>query len=278
MRMKNEYLQKTELYEIAQRRCIELQVVKEIIEKRYKKYPEGKIHTVKKKNIILYYLRKDKSDKSGMYISRKDDNKIRLYLQKKYDEDILKLLDKEISVLSNVLSKSKVISLKIQKLYSNYSEEIKKYINPIDMADEDYIQEWIDTPFERKEISEDIPIYVTNQGERVRSKSELNIANMLFKNNIPYRYECPLILKNGRIIYPDFTILNVAERKEVYWEHRGMMDDMEYSRHTVRRMKQYIQNDLIIGKDLIITEETQAQPLGTNEIEAVITRFFTHTL
>ena len=35
-----------------------------------------------------------------------------------------------------------------------------------------------------------------------------------------------------------------------------------------------MKDDIVLGKNLIITEETSANPLGTNEIEAVINNYF----
>lgn len=52
----------------------------------------------------------------------------------------------------------------------------------------------------------------------MRSKSEVIIADLLNKEGIPYRYEFPLYLKEFNTVYPDFTILNVRKRKEIYWE------------------------------------------------------------
>lgn len=138
------------------------------------------------------------------------------------------------------------------------------------ISDEDYIKKWLDVQYEGKKISEDIPVYKTNNGEFVRSKSELQIANMLKKMNCPYRYEAPFVLSDGRVVYPDFTILDVARRREVYWEHRGMMDDKQYARNSVDRIKLLIKSGLHIGADLFITEETSSSPLGTDEIEEVI--------
>ncbi len=60
--------------------------------------------------------------------------------------------------------------------------------------------------------------YRTEKGELVRSKSEMNIANALFRTEIPYKYECPLTLNDGRVIYPDFTVLDVYNRRLVCWE------------------------------------------------------------
>ena len=57
-----------------------------------------------------------------------------------------------------------------------------------------------------------------------------------------------------------------------------MMDDREYAKHTVRRMKEYQKNNLFLGENLIITEETATIPLGTDEIHAVISRYFEWTI
>ena len=166
-----------------------------------------------------------------------------------------------------------LISDHIQLIYSKAPNDVKKYITPIDMSDEDYIAMWLDEEYVRKEIGDSVPVYETNLKERVRSKSELTIANTLSKYGIPYKYECPLTLRNGYVIHPDFTVLNIKKRQQFYWEHRGMMDDPDYATSTVFRMKSYMNSGIILGKNLIITEETASNPLGTNEIEAVIENF-----
>ena len=163
---------------------------------------------------------------------------------------------------------------RIQQIYSSYPEEAKKYINPIAMSDEDYAKSWLAIPFNGKDLSEYMTCYETNRKEKVRSKSELNIANALAVKGIPYKYECPLLLKNGFTIYPDFTVLNVKERRVKYWEHRGMMDDKDYAKNAVSRIKTYVNNGYYLGIDLIITEETSSSPLGTDEIDAVIKKYF----
>ncbi len=110
--------------------------------------------------------------------------------------------------------------------------------------------------------------------EDEESKSDqsqnLNIANTLNKLKIPYKYECPLEVRKGLCFYPDFTVLNVRKRKVYYWEHRGMMDDREYAKHAVSRIKEYESNGIIIGKNLIISEETSSTPLGSNDIIRLI--------
>ncbi|SFH72967.1 hypothetical protein SAMN04487830_106120 [Pseudobutyrivibrio sp. OR37] len=62
----------------------------------------------------------------------------------------------------------------------------------------------------------------------VRSKSEKIIADALEKYNVPYQYE-PMLELGYNTIYPDFVVLNLRTRKTVYWEHLGLVSDIEYS-------------------------------------------------
>lgn len=281
------------MYEEARKRLTQEKQVLDCIEQRKKSQPKGKIHIISNKNSIQYYVRTNPKDKSGKYLSKKEKGRIQLYLQKRYDEIITRLVGQEIEILeqfitshdtilnqsvdhislSKPVEKSTYQSL-IRDIYSNNPCEIKQYITPVDISDSDYIQQWISQPYSKKIIDEEKCVWKSDNGEVVRSKSELNIANMLYKMKIPYKYECPLQLYNGRIIYPDFTVLDIENRREVYWEHRGMMDDEEYARHAIRRNRDYVYSGLYLGDRLIITEETSNMPLGTNDIISIIDHYF----
>lgn len=251
-------------------RLRELKIVEAEKNVALQKSPQGKIHIVKTDRRVQYYLRKDANDKSGTYIKKKDEAKIKRYLQKSYDEKIQKLIKKEIKCIEDFLQRSGNINHQIRQIYSNNPEEVKKYIDPVDCTDEDYIVYWKSIPYEKNPMPIQTTEYRTDNGEYVRSKSELNIANALLKAGIPYRYECALKLKNGSMLYPDFTVLEVRSRRILYWEHRGMMDDREYAKNAVKKMKTYSQNGVAIGRNLIITEEVATNPLGTDEIRMII--------
>ena len=74
------------------------------------------------------------------------------------------------------------------------------------------------------------------------------IADKLYMMDIPYKYEYPISLSPYGIIYPDFVVLNVKERKEVIIEHFGMMDNPEYAAGAVQKIDMYIKNGYIPGK------------------------------
>lgn len=272
--MERKYLTSTFLYVEANKRYKEIASCCDALEKRISQYPPDKIHVIKTNGNVQYYLRKRADDKSGEYINKKEEGKIKLYLQKRYDCKVYKLLKAEQKWIEKLLMKSKDLADKIQLVYSDDYEEVKDMVEPIDISNEDYIKKWINQSYIGKEVADNMPIYITNKDERVRSKSELNIANMLEKFGIPYKYEHPFVLSGGKVLYPDFTILRIRDRKEIYWEHRGMMDDREYARHAVQRLKLLAKENVIIGDNLIITEETQSSPLGTDEIEYLIKKWF----
>ena len=269
-------MKKTNLYDEAKRRLEELSGIQQEKKGMIKNTPSGKIRIATTGNRTQFYIRSEKDEKCGVYISKTETSKIKQYVQKSYDEKVLKLIDQEINTLERFLQGSGDIAVRIRMEYSKYPDEVKGFIEPIDMADQDYIKLWESIPYEGKEISDYVTVYETKRGERVRSKSELNIANALAVKGIPYKYECPLILKNGTKIHPDFTLLNAKERRQIYWEHRGMMDDKEYATKSVLRIKTYMKYGIFPGLNLIITEETSANPLGTSEIDGIINEFFVH--
>jgi len=88
--------------------------------------------------------------------------------------------------------------------------------------------------------------------------------------NAVYRYENALILKNGKVVYPDFTVLLPEEKRLVIIEHFGRMDDPQYAMRNMRKLQEYAENGFIPGRDVFFTMETKAQPLTSTQIKAVL--------
>ena len=91
---------------------------------------------------------------------------------------------------------------------------------------------------------------------------------------IPYRYEYPLVLDGNVKVYPDFTILKMPERKEVYLEHLGMMDDMEYVNSTIYKLNTYEKNAIYLGVQLFVTYETSRKALNVRALDDMIKKVF----
>ena len=120
---------------------------------------------------------------------------------------------------------------------------------------------------------EDI-FYLTNKGEKVRSKSEKILADMFYKWNIPYCYEAKLNLKNMKTIYPDFTLLRICDRKTIYWEHFGLADDGEYATKALIKCALYESEGYAPGEDFLFSVESKSTPLNIREIEKKVKEFF----
>lgn len=81
-------------------------------------------------------------------------------------------------------------------------------------------------------------VYLTENGELVRSKSEWIIATKLKTAGIRYQYEQPLVL-DGVVRYPDFTIHDEDTGIVWYWEHNGMLGNNEYHARWERKKSAY---------------------------------------
>ena len=97
-------------------------------------------------------------------------------------------------------------------------------VTPVEPIWEKELAKWYDSEYHGKEFYEGTAEIVTEKGERVRSKSEKILADYFYRNNILYQYEKPLYLKGYGTIYPDFTFLSKKTRKEIYWEHEGIVN------------------------------------------------------
>ena len=85
---------------------------------------------------------------------------------------------------------------------------------------------------------EDRLIHRTERGEAVRSKSEVIIADKLYRQKLDYHYEAPLEL-GGVVKYPDFTIEDDDAGKTYYWEHCGLLTDPAYLQRWSAKEKWY---------------------------------------
>lgn len=121
-----------------------------------------------------------------------------------------------------------------------------------------------------KRFYDDNLIHKTKQGEMVRSKSEVIVADALFDAGIKYRYEADLKLSNGVTAHPDFTIYNDEWQPIFYWEHLGMLQKEDYRKKWDIKRKSYEENGIIEGKNLIISKDGLNGSINSQEIDRLI--------
>ena len=249
------------LKRLLQKRLSVLQKNVSLIKLRIDKYPQGYLK-INKKNGEFYYRIVSNITGERRYIRKENINEAKLIAQRDYDSEYLKYAEKEINELRKQLKND--YSSKARNCYSSLHPGRKCLVEPLEVSDEEYINKWMSKPYVPKGFKEeDNTEYYTENGERVRSKSEVIIANTLKSLNIPYKYECPLKL-NDLIIYPDFTILDVKRRQEKYLEHFGMMGDLDYVSNMMLKIATYEQNNIFIGDRLICTFESIRRPLSVS--------------
>ena len=121
---------------------------------------------------------------------------------------------------------------------------------------------------------ENATFYVASNGEKVRSKSEVIICDILNELGIPYLYEVPLKLKGVGMVYPDFKLLNVKERRTIYLEHFGMMDNPEYLEGFFKKQSSYLANGIVPGRDILFTFESSRNPLDITAVRNMLKEYF----
>lgn len=192
--------------------------------------------------------------------------------QRDYDEQLVKNAEERIKVIDTFLEKYRKTSLKW--IYQKLNPYRRELVCAAVISDDEYIKQWQELEYEGKSFDDDTKGIVTERGERVRSKSEKIIADKLYALGIPYRYEYPLILEGNIRIYPDFTILRIPQREEVYLEHFGMMDDTNYVETMLYKLSSYERNGIYMGVNLFVTYETSKNPLNTKALDGLIRKQF----
>lgn len=231
---------------------------------------EGSLRINGSGNRVQYFHKMKGGKVLGTYIPKKNIALAQTLAQKEYERKVLRSIEQEVKAIEKYLSS--IPQNTAEEIYNSLHIERQKLIRPVRETDEQFVRRWEAFAFRGKEIEESVPVLLTEKGEQVRSKSEMIIADLLYSEGIPYRYECPLYLEGYGKVYPDFTVLNIRKRKEMYWEHLGMMDDENYIEKALRKIGNYEKNGIVLGDSLILTWETKSIPISRGIIRTQIER------
>ena len=207
------------------------------------------------------------------YIKKGELPLAKMLAQKHYYLSIRPILEKMLDEIKRFMKKCP--SNELEKIYDNLSAERKSLVTPIQISAKEKVKQWQAEVYEKDLMYPENLRYETEQGDVVRSKSEVIIADILYHNrkDILYKYERPLeVMDNGRqkTIYPDFTILNKHTGEITYWEHAGRIDDPYYANDFVKKMNTYIANDLLPGRDVVVSFESQSTPLDIKVVKRLV--------
>ena len=247
-----------------------LQEIIEAAESDLKDVPQGRLKIVRSKNRTQYYLRLDGSSDTGIYLRKEQMELVKRLAQRDYDRQVLKAAKKELRALDQLLRS--VPTRRVEEQYAQLSECRKPLVVPAVKPVDVFVREWEQKEYEPKPFLEGDPVFYTAKKERVRSKSEVLIADTLNRLGIPYRYESPIWI-GGKLLHPDFVVINPRTGAVFIWEHLGMLDSPAYSDRAVARVLHYQKNGYFPGKNLIISMETSRVPLNAELVETLVRQF-----
>lgn len=243
------------------------------IDKKQPGFPEGRLRLSHSHGRVQYYRAMQDDRKKLIYLSKNDSKLISQLAQKSYYDKVLLSAEQELKAWKTLLE---LLPFKTyEQVFGDLSEERQQLVKPVTLSDDEYRRRWESVNYEPGYFFPETPVYLTERGERVRSKSEQLIANLLYHLGIPYRYEFPItIYVDGetRTWRPDFMILDVEHRKEFFLEHLGMMGNEDYLQRNLNKMKVYEENGLYEGHGMYYTFESDNVPIDLPFIKTKILR------
>ena len=299
-------LSKDCLLPLLRERIAELSDVEAALSKRLSRAPAGVLNVSPHRGGFQYFRVTEKTGRKGEYIPEGKKSLASALAQRDYDGKMLNELQKLRTTLEKCVAKYDVSIA--ENLYAQLHPARRSLVTPLVSPDEDFVEHWSAMAYAGRDFDADGPVLMTARGERVRSKSEIIIADALFRRGIPYRYEYPHKLlhadmcdagkmhgtrdRTGKVrerriaggtcgelrardrsyvvVYPDFTCLNVRTRKEFIWEHFGMIDVPEYCQNMASKMELYLVNGFCLGKNFVMTTETHDRPLNSMMVEKML--------
>ncbi len=258
-----------------------LKKIADSVNHELKEAPDGKLSAEKAgKKSRLFLDVTEKGQRRRKVITKEADIIVRL-ARKEYLRILRETVETDIRLLEHIKKRyedptpQSVIS-KMKETYRQLPEEY--FFIPISQTYKwdrscdgdgscnpaDPIAAWACEPYEQSTYKPEKKIHMTSRGIRVRSKSELIIAETLYAEGVPFRYEEILTIGTRRFA-PDFTIKR-HDGALIYWEHCGMPDNQAYMASHREKLRNYETAGIVPWKNLIVTYD---EPDGTINIEII---------
>ncbi len=234
--------------------------------------PEGRLRIQNRSDKSIFYHITQTGDTRGTYIHSNNSNLTALLAQKDYAKQFINEAQQELNIINKCILNLGVHSA--ESLYSLLNKTRQNLVIPYMISDEVCKERWLSQPFQTSTYKPEEKVFKTRRGEMVRSKSELMQADTYLELGIPYRYECILTLKDGTTKAPDFTLYHVPRRMTIYHEHLGCMDDEDYVNRNIKKLREYEENGIYVGKNLILTFETSKQPFNIHQFRENLKEIF----
>jgi len=176
-------------------RIAELSNVEAVLSKRLSRAPTGVLNVSPHRGGFQYFRVTTKTGRKGEYIPEEKMSLASAIAQRDYDAKMLAEIQRLRAALEKCVVKYDVSIA--ENLYAQLHPARRSLVTPLVYPDEDFVEHWSAVKYAGRDFDADGPVLMTARGERVRSKSEIIIADALFRRGIPYRYEYPHELLAG---------------------------------------------------------------------------------
>ncbi len=234
--------------------------------------PDGELRAAKNGRTVQYFIRYEGGDTNGKYLKKEERGLAKTIAQKEYDNKVLLAAKEEYKILKRLMKV--YMNKNIESVPEKIAPLKMALVTPVEKSDEEYVEEWLAQEYEPFDYYSEALTYENSKGIKMRSKSEVLISNILDELGIPYLYEKPLRLPDNRKVGPDFTLLDMRNRQEVYLEHLGMLDNMDYMQKNIRKIGEYEDAGIYRGTRLLITYETKNKQFNVKRIKGMLAEYF----
>jgi len=230
--------------------------------------PEGSLYAYQKNDKFYYCQRlpvEGKRKKERRIGITEDSDKVLALVRKKYVETATQNIRTNLNDLNQAIKNySPVGEKRIMKSFFDKYPELRKGLYFGDIDPEIWQGE-----YKQPEFHADSYKSVSAHGEDMRSGGEMYIASRLDHFGIPYRYEDDTGIPDLSYA-PDFKIIRPRDRKLIYWEHFGKVNDYQYVQENLHKVGAYIDYGIKPWDNLIMTFNNERGGYDGKLIDALI--------
>jgi len=234
--------------------------------------PDGELRAARNGGTIQYFIRYEGGDTNGKYLKKGEQGLAKTIAQKEYDNKVVLAAKEEYKILKRLMKV--YMNKNIESVPEKIAPLKMALVTPVEKSDEEYVAEWLAQEYEPFDYYSEALTYENSKGIKMRSKSEVLISNILDELGIPYLYEKPLKLSKYKTVSPDFTLLDMRTRQEVYLEHLGMLDNMDYVEKNMNKIRAYEEAGIYIGSRLLISHEARNAQFNAKSVKGMLSEYF----
>ena len=232
--------------------------------------PDGNLYIQVKGGRYYYFQRfakKGNRKKEHRYGISDDHDLIFALVRKRYVENALSAVEKDIEILDCAIQDFKPVdeNAVMKEFFNKYPQLYDGiFYNRLNA------REWEECYEPPKDFFSEGLKSVSLKGIDMRSDGEIYITSRLDHFKIPHRYEANLSHPDLSGYHPDFTIIRPRDNKLIYWEHFGKVNDDEYIRYNIEKVTMYIEYGITPWDNLIMTFNNKEGGFNAKLIDAMI--------